>query len=449
MAPKRAPAHPEKRSPRSHPKQPTPLQVNARQPRGDTAPTRRRACMDCPESPVPCSTDSLCTPSRYQPRSQTTGLATDRFCANGLRNNSIQAATPTMQFRASTVGARMRSVYTSARHKCNGGIQKTQTMLHTYKRLIYATAIALGLLSHPLSLAHANITHYANTPSPHLTFLPSMNQTQPYPTWLHVSNPYTVLGLPEPLVQGWVPPSRVIDSQYRKASKSWHTDKWAARGFASPKEALTAYSRLTKAKERFDEYWENPYRGHRIFGVDGVNMADVIGHTEWDCKFRRWECMEPLPHYGKNCNGVCTWRSAAQHAYKAAITPVEQQQDVFFSMASHCPCSLGKLFNDLKTNLEPSRIPPSGMRRYYERSPTLAQSWNPVLIAFKWYGHMGIKPWNWDRDTKTRFQIGGKGLGWTVSDDFKDCSIPQECETELREENGGDERKDEQEEGSE
>ncbi|KAH7070809.1 hypothetical protein FB567DRAFT_612778, partial [Paraphoma chrysanthemicola] len=273
-----------------------------------------------------------------------------------------------------------------------------------HRPLLYAAAAGVATVG--LACVTRNALAYGAQIDPLVT------QYKTYPQHLHTKNAYTVLGLPEPWYEGWIPPQELFRAAVRRVNKAWHPDKrWTKSGSKTAEEARAIWDVYKHAITLFERYYEMPMcqledgdDAGLLAPMPEIRMTD---HTN-------------LPHYN-NFGGDCALWESLGAAIKGALTPPSRlppmpQTDE--QRLAYYPCSLSKILNDFMTNLQ--NIPPLHVPRFWD-TPSLEEAElvkNPINWMMYRLGRTsgwfpGPTEWN-----QTQVMESSMGSRWLTAYDF-------------------------------
>ncbi|KAF2123701.1 hypothetical protein P153DRAFT_391303 [Dothidotthia symphoricarpi CBS 119687] len=291
-----------------------------------------------------------------------------------------------------------------------------------HKRAVALTIVALAVMG-SLIVMHRNGRAYINQPPPAI-----ITSFRAYPSWMHISNAYQVLDIPEPLDVAWVPRMSEVDAAYREANKRVHPDKWRVNGFNDQASAECAQRIIGDAHLLFEQYWKSPYCALARRGNDSglLQPMATLEHMA-SCG---------LPSFSNTCSNQCTFSAMALDGLNALVTSPEYQKrapEDAAELSAYCPCSLTKKIRDLMKNLEKDRIPPPGIRRYWGDTLSKQVDWKAwgyfqypsffprIKPLMRWWDRRDLHPYIWSAAKVNRL----KAQGWIVQDDI--AMVPTGC----------------------
>jgi len=248
-------------------------------------------------------------------------------------------------------------------------------------------------------------------------------------------NAYTLLSMPEPLDDRWVPPLVQVRKYWREANRSWNERMWQARGLPDAETGQRVWELMREAFERFESYWEDPKSRREKYGQAGGTLHSVLAR---DPTYKKARAL-----LADTCVGKRTLLQAltndASRAWSAALGKTAGSQDTTLAaLQEACPWTLRMYLQPYA----PSRIPPACVDRYYPETPSIKamKKTTPgvplqflhalgrqcdypwwILPDYYWliklWGRMFPEP-RWWADEKVE-ALGKFGKGWVVHSDIR------------------------------
>jgi len=337
-------------------------------------------------------------PPSWPRATSATGAVARRL--NRRLHTQVQAKVPSTPLPKHSV---LRKVWSGIRKTANNVGQQ----LRAYRRPLLYAAAGLGTVCVASWMLRNAIAYNAQSD-------PITKQYRSYPQFLHTKNAYTVLDLPEPWYESWVPPQDVFRAAVRKINGDWHVDKWRRSGCDSREEAEAIFAVYDTAIARFKAYYDNPLCALKTWGPEHADagLLAPIPDVQMPNNIT-------LPHYDRS-PPPCTLWSATSAAVRGVFTnprDLPQMPATPAEREAYYPCSLNKAIADTYTNLR--NIPPVRVPRFWN-SPELKGATfirNPI----NWLVHFVGKPVSYNRgpiEWNETEVMQGSMRRWLVSQDF-------------------------------
>ncbi|KAF2254179.1 hypothetical protein BU26DRAFT_499984 [Trematosphaeria pertusa] len=267
------------------------------------------------------------------------------------------------------------------------------SFVRRHQRTIAAIAMGSVLV---LAANHTLANHFVHSQpsqlsslSQHPPKIPSHPALSPYPSYLHAGSPITVLGLPPPLTETFIPPLSDIKDAWKSFSRTYHPDRWRINGFKDPDVAHHAYMLGYDSYTDLCAYWEEPSCYTNV-----VRILTASNYID-----------DMVPHFQPNAR--CDITTVLTNTLRTAAVPFFLQRGPPMTkddLALHNPCTLGTALARRAYHKKmvapplprfyehPSRLfslevyPGSDEAVQLEQLPSLLHSsWSPSMMLLRWW----------------------------------------------------------------